>query len=328
MRIVGLGEVLFDVFEGGIETLGGAPLNVALHAHQLVAHLGVGEGVVTSRVGDDRHGTQILGLLANRGMATECVQIDPEHPTGIVSVFMRNGEPGYQIEAGAAWDFITPSEQLDELASKCDAVCFGSLAQRTPVSRTTIRRFLQHASQALRLYDINLRRDTLTQEASYSAAVIEESCQLATIMKLNEVELAEICRLFDIGGSADEAQSETRTRIDSVLKRFPVGAVILTRGAEGTTFFTHTDEFHGHGVPVPLANAHPVGAGDACSAGFLFGLALGWQRDDAVDLANLMGSWVASQLSATPSLPDSILAFVRERTYAYCGSDTRFGYAS
>ncbi len=316
VTIVGLGEVLFDIFEDGTETLGGAPLNVAVHAHQLAASVGAGEGVVASRVGADLHGNQILELLRSRGMSTQYMQADRDHPTGTVSVFMRNGEPGYQIEPGAAWDFITTSELLDELARRSDAVCFGSLAQRAPASRQTIQRFLRNAPNAIRLYDVNLRRNTLTDEAGYSTSVIEESCQLATMMKLNSAELIEICDLYDIGASAGRGEDGMRRRIESVLERLPVEAVILTRGPEGTMLFTRKGEFSGHLPPIPLLNVYPVGAGDACSAGILFGSVLGWHPDDAIDLANQMGAWVASQLSATPLLPDSILTFLRETAHS------------
>jgi fructokinase len=245
------------------------------------------------------------------------VQIDSDHPTGTVSVFMRDGEPGYQIESGAAWDFIATSELLDELAGRCDAVCFGSLAQRARASRQTIQRFLRNARNALRLYDVNLRRNTLTGEPGYSAAIIEESCELATMMKLNSVELTELCHLYDIGTPAGQGEDATLRRIESVLAKFPVEALILTRGSEGTKLFTRKGEFGGHLPPVPLLDAHPVGAGDACSAGILFGSIIGLHPDDAIDLANRMGAWVASQLSATPLLPDSILTFMREALHCH-----------
>jgi fructokinase len=89
---------------------------------------------------------------------------------------------GYQIEAGAAWDYMTDKPALKELAGQFDAVCFGSLAQRSTVSRDTIRSFLQNAPQAIRLYDVNLRRNTLTGEAGHSPEIVEYSCQAATII--------------------------------------------------------------------------------------------------------------------------------------------------
>ena len=104
---VGIGEVLYDVFEDGTETLGGAPLNFAVHAHQLASQLGVGHGIIVSCINSDQRGYKIIDSLHRLGMSTRYVGKDSSHPTGLVSVFMRNGEPGYQIEAGAAWDYMT-----------------------------------------------------------------------------------------------------------------------------------------------------------------------------------------------------------------------------
>jgi len=227
---VGIGEVLFDVFEDGTQALGGAPLNVAVHAHQLAAPLGLGEGIVVSSVGSDLHGERLVASLQGRGMSTCYLGADPRHQTGSVAVFIRNGEPGYQIAADAAWDYIVPSEALDRLAAGSDAVCFGSLAQRSPVSRSTIRRFLENATLAVRLYDVNLRRNTITGEEGYNAEIVETSCQLATIIKANSTELITVCKLLGIGLSSDESEGGIRRRLEMLLARFPAKAIVLTRG--------------------------------------------------------------------------------------------------
>ena len=309
---VGIGEVLFDVFEDGRQALGGAPFNVAVHAHQLAAALGLGEGIVVSSVGHDAHGRQLLSAVRARDMSTRYVSVDPQHPTGRVSVFIRDGEPGYQIELPAAWDFIAPSDSLDALAGRCHAVCFGSLAQRSPVSRDTIRRFVGKAPQAVRLYDVNLRQNTISGEKGYSAEIVDSSCRLATVIKANQAELVTICTLLGIDAPADATGSDNRRRIESLLARFPVRAVVLTRGGEGTLLFTRDREISVDVTPIPQEQLHPVGAGDASSAGILLGLALGWDEARAVDLANRMGAWVASQPPATPVLPDSIIDYVRQ----------------
>ncbi len=227
---------------------------------------------------------------------------------------MRNGQPGYQIAAGSAWDFIEHDDSLDELAANCDAVCFGSLAQRSAVSRGTIRRFLERAPQAQRMYDVNLRRNTLTGEEGYSAEIIDTSCRLATLIKMNAAELIEICALLGLAPAGDESEAAMRRRMEALLARYPAEAVVLTRDARGTLLFARDGEYAAEALPVPPDQAHPVGAGDACAAGILFALAMGWERSRAVDLANRMGAWVASQLPATPPLPNSILDFVRAHT--------------
>jgi fructokinase len=311
---VGIGEVLYDVFENGSETLGGAPLNVAVHAHELARKLGVGEGVVVSSIGADQRGRNIVDSLQRRGMSSGYLAVDTCHPTGVVSVSLRDGEAGYQIEAGAAWDYLGIDDTLIELACRCDAVCFGSLAQRAPVSREAIRTFLQNAPQAIRLYDVNLRRNTVTGEADYSAEIIESSCQLATIIKANQAELITITELLGIGSSTDRGVKGIWNRMQLFLARFPVCAVVVTRGADGIFLLTREGEFESKAPHVPEEKFHPVGAGDACSAGVLVGFSAGWDLASTLELANRMGADVASKPSATPPLADSVVAYARART--------------
>lgn len=317
LLLVGIGEVLFDVFEDGTETLGGAPLNVAVHAHQLVAALGAGEGVVVSRIGADRAGMRLLDSLRARGLSTTYMQTDPQHATGSVSVSIQNGEPAYQMAQNSAWDYLTPQASLKQLASNCHAVCYGSLAQRSAVSRRTIRDFLETASQSLRLYDANLRQNSVTGEDGYNTEIVETSCQLATMIKVNGPELITICTLLGIGASSEQSRTE------ALLKRFRTRAVVLTKGKQGTQLFTRDGAVEAAVPPVHPQGVHPVGAGDACSAGILVALTLGWDDRRAVDLANRMGSWVASQLPATPPLPESILNFVRNENISAVGSERK-----
>jgi fructokinase len=313
---VGIGEILYDVFEDGTETLGGAPLNFAVHAHQMAGQLGVGQGAIVSCINSDEKGQRILESLHHLGMSSRYLGSDLGHPTGSVSVFMRNGEPGYQIEAGAAWDYMADLPVLEGLAGQCDAVCFGSLAQRSPVSRETIRRFLHNAAQAIRLYDVNLRRNTLTGEAGYSLEIIDYSCRTATIIKANESELFAILSLLGIDCPKSTTLDGIRRGMEELLARFSVQAVVVTRGAKGTIVLGSNGEFD---LSTPLAiggTSHPVGAGDACSAGILFGIALGWDIHNTMELANRMGADVAAHPSATPPLSDSTLEFARAQLFS------------
>lgn len=308
---VGIGEVLFDVFEDGTETLGGAPLNFAVHAHQLAGSLGLGQGIIISCINKDHRGSKILAALERLGMSTRYLGRDSDHPTGRVSVFMRHGEPVYQIERDSAWDYIADRPEFKELAGRCDAVCFGSLAQRSPVSRATIRNFLQNAPQAIRLYDVNLRRNMLTGEAEYSAEIIEYSCARAAVIKANRSELFTILDLLGVSCPAGESPDQIRRGMEALLLRFPARAVVVTRGAEGTIVLGRDGEFD---ISIPGKRdgiSHPVGAGDACAAGILFGLALGWDMHSTMDLANRMGSDVASHPSATPPLSAETVQFAR-----------------
>ncbi len=310
---VGIGEVLFDVFEDGSEMLGGAPLNFAVNAHQLASQLGIGQGIIASCINADQRGYRILESLHSLRMCTRYLGKDSSHPTGRVSVFLRNGEPGYQIDSDAAWDYMIDKPVFKELAGQCSAVCFGSLAQRSDVTRGTIRNFLQNAPQAIRLYDVNLRQNTLTGEPEYSQETVAYGCQAASVIKANQSELFTICDLLGIECPADRTVDGIRSRMEALLDRFAAHTVVVTRGGEGTLALTREGEFD-RSAPIKAARTpHPVGAGDACSAGILVGLALGWDIHSTMELANRLGADVAAQPSATPPLSADTLNFAKSR---------------
>ena len=140
--IVGLGEVLWDCFEDK-KTPGGAPANFAYVSTQLG-----GNGVVASRVGTDDFGNEIVEYIQSNGLNTDHVQRDAEHPTGTVNVTTDDsGKASYVFPPDVAWDFLELSESLADLARSANAVCFGSLAQRSETSCRTIHGFLQQTSQ-------------------------------------------------------------------------------------------------------------------------------------------------------------------------------------
>ena len=292
--------------------MGGAPLNFAVQVHQLATQLGVGYGIIASSINSDPRGHKIIDSLHRRKMSTRYIGRDDSHPTGLVSVFMQNGEPGYQIEAEAAWDYMTDSPGLKELAVRCSAICFGSLAQRCKVSRSTIRHFLENApSQTIRLYDVNLRQNTLTGETGYSPEIVDYSCQIATIIKANQSELITILDLLGIDCPDVQTLDGIRRRMELLLTRFPARAIVVTRGSEGILVLNRNGEFDLTEPRIAERTTHPVGAGDACSAGILFGITLGWEIHATMELANRMGADVAAHPSATPTLSNDTLKYAR-----------------
>ncbi|MDP6794507.1 MAG: carbohydrate kinase [Verrucomicrobiota bacterium] len=284
--IVGLGEALYDLLPTG-PALGGAPLNAAVQAHQLGNH-----AVVASRIGNDALGQMVLDDLTTRGIDTAFIQRDPDAPTGTVEVTMRDGEPEYDIVRNVAWDRLSWDESLASLAKQCDAVCFGTLGQRLEPAHSTIQQFAT-ASQAVRLFDLNLRQDY------FSAERLEAGYRTASIVKMNETELAKAAPLFGLG------QAEP---IPALIGRFNLDLFVLTRGRDGTVLHTADSVVVGqpaHFAPEP--DADPVGAGDACSAAILHGAVRRWPLQKTVDLANRLGAFVASRKGATPPLPAELL---------------------
>lgn len=294
--IVGLGEALFDVFVADDRRLlGGAPLNVAVQAHQAAAEIG-GEGVVVTRVADDDLGQEIVADLARRGMTADHVQSDPDHPTGRVFVTVRHGEPHYEIVEGVAWDKLQLTDSARRLAASCQAVCFGSLAQRDPLARASVQGFVREVRAAVRMFDVNLR------QTYYDTAVLRDSCQLATAVKLNEHELPIVAHKLGLAADGEALRAA-----------FDLDVVAYTQGPRGTVLFTPDGRFEDRPVQYdPHPQADGVGAGDACSAGLLIGMVLQWPWARTLHLANHLGAYVASQPGATPALPEQLRAAARQ----------------
>lgn len=301
--IVGLGEALFDLFPDR-QLLGGAPLNMAVHAHQLAQGRG-GQGVVVSRVGQDELGRQLAEQLAKRGMSTAYLQSDPDKDTGKVYVgFDSAGQPQFDIVADVAWDWLHLDPDAEDLAQQCEAVCFGTLAQRNGQSRNTIYRFLAAARRAVRLFDVNLRQNYFDRQ------ILHRSCEFATAVKLNESELPITVRLLGLGAAGASGTADAQAT--ALLKRYNLKLVALTRGRRGTVLYTPDQRIEGQPVSYPAApDADPVGAGDACSAAILVGQVLRFPLERVAALANHAGAFVASQAGATPPMPEGILSMVK-----------------
>lgn len=302
-RVVGLGEALFDLLPEG-PILGGAPLNGVVHAVQLSRWRDVElvesarpllevEGVVASRVGDDALGDSLCEALRGHGVDCRWIQRDAGHGTGVVEVTIQAGQPSYRIVEGAAWDFMEWNGDWEELAATSDAICFGSLAQRHRVSRETIQRFVREAEGSWRLFDLNLRSPYLDRE------VVEWSGRAANLGKCNDEELGRLAVWFDL---PDPLEDWCATAV-SLKRLFGWEGFLLTRGAEGCTYFQGEQIYQGRKVEYPWEeHADTVGAGDATSAALLVGLLSEWSGQAIVDLANRAGAFVASRPGATPRM--------------------------
>jgi fructokinase len=287
--IVGLGEVLWDILPQHTQ-LGGAPANFAY----ITSLLG-DDGVVASRVGEDALGRDALDQMSKLELPVNAVQIDNTHPTGTARATINSrGEASFEITEGAAWDFLEWTTEWQLLAEHADAVSFGSLAQRSPRSQSTIRRFLAASKpDAVRIFDVNLR------QSFYSPEIISESMKLADIVKVNHEELPriiEMCQLEYV-----DASSSARHLIES----YAVKLVCITRGNGGSMLVTKTSTDDHSGFHVKVADT--IGAGDAFSAGLVHHYLRGAALEVMNDEANRVGAWVASQVGATPVPKNGIL---------------------
>ncbi len=298
VTVVGIGEALFDIFEDGSERLGGAPLNFAVHAAQLLENRKERAAIV-SRVGPDPRGGLAEKELADLGVDTSWLQRDPLHATGTALVFGHpkpNGDE-FEIRRDVAWDFLEPSDSLDALASSCRVLCFGTLACRRDPNREVIEGVVSKAKQAVRIFDVNLRQDF------YDISVLRRGCAMATSLKINQRELGVLADLLKLRGNRDGDY------ILALFDRFPLEQIMLTRGSEGCAIYAGTSRFEAAkpaAYPVSPGGADPVGAGDAAAAAFAVGLYAGMAFSEIVELANRAGAWVASRKGGTPELPREI----------------------
>jgi fructokinase len=287
ITVVGLGELLWDLLPSG-KQLGGAPANFAY----ITSLLG-DRGIPASRLGQDALGSEAIRRLVELALPAEFIQRDAEYPTGTVKVEVdHTGQPRFEISESVAWDFLEWTPQWQKLARETDAVCFGSLAQRSEPSRSTIRRFLRATRPgAVRVFDVNLR------QKFYSREVLADSMKLATILKLNHEELPKLMALFEL-----EHRSE-RESARRLLSLHDLKLVCITRGNAGSLLLS-PDECSEHpGFRVKIADT--VGAGDAFTAAMVHGYLRKMPLPQINEAANRVGAWVASQPGATP-LPKAV----------------------
>jgi fructokinase len=281
-KIVGLGEVLWDLLPGGA-SLGGAPANFAY-----ITRLLGDDGIVASRVGRDSLGEQALRRMQDLGLDTSHVQTDVEHPTGTVRVEIdANGQARFDIAHPVAWDFLEWNSALRELAEQADAVCFGTLGQRSLQSRQAILEFLNVSfGHAIKVFDVNLR------QSYYSLEILSDSMKRADIVKVNDEELPRIMALN--GWKHTDERSSVRWLVEA----YDLALMCVTRGARGS-LLAKKDCMNEHpGFRVKVADT--VGSGDAFTAALLQEFLNRSSLETMNETANRVGAWVASQPGGMP----------------------------
>lgn len=295
-RIAAIGEILWDLLPEGPQ-LGGAPANFAVTLQALSASSASSADAVflVGRVGNDALGRRALDSIAARSVNTEHISVDPEHPTGTVTVHLdAEAVATYHIEENAAWDHIPQTPQLLALAPLLDAVCFGTLAQRSPVTRTTLRRLVESVSRAcIRIFDVNLR------SPYWCAETIAWGCRHATILKMNHDEVEHVAHALGIRGRQDSPVQVAR----EILDRCPARLVAITRGPQGSLLVTRQQENDHPGVEAAVVDT--IGAGDAFTAALAYSALRNLPLERMAELANRWGAWVASRRGGMPQVDDA-----------------------
>ncbi len=297
--ILVVGEALVDLFPDR-QVVGGAPFNVARN----LAALGARPLMVT-RIGRDALGQQLTDAFDRYGLARDGLQVDPTLPSGQVRVHpLPGGGHRFEIPPGQAWDALDAGQAVAAAcAGRPRLVCFGTLAQRSPVSADAVRAVVSAATArgARCVLDLNLR------DGPDNPALALASLPLADVLKVNEDELPQLLRWFVPGGDAAAAArlgSEAHdTAVAALMRRFAIDRLVLTLGPEGYAVFDADGGLVVRGSAVPVTPRDTVGAGDAFLSVVLLGELRGWPLGLALRRAADFAAAVCGLDGAVPEDP-------------------------
>lgn len=283
VNVLVFGEVLFDIIRGS-EYPGGAAFNFAINTQRLGSNT-----VFISKIGEDNLGKRILKLMEENDLSSELIQIDNVYKTGTVDVILdEEMSPDYIINKPVAYDFIQYFGEIERALKSIefDVFYFGTVAQRSGISRSTLFKVFQTGNFKKKFYDINLRKNC------WNPSIIKESLYYTDILKIND---EEIISLSDILYNTEFSEEKI---FENLQRDYKIETLCITKGEKGCTVFENGSKCDIDALQVEIADT--VGAGDAFSAGFVYGISKGMTTIKAAEMGNLIGSYVAGHSGAVP----------------------------
>ncbi|MCU4165874.1 carbohydrate kinase family protein [Carboxylicivirga caseinilyticus] len=278
-KILCIGEVLWDKLPSGPKP-GGAPMNVALH----LKNIGL-DVKIASRVGNDEQGRKLMDFLHKSGLSTDLIQVDEKLPTSEVLVNIDNkDQASYTICEPVAWDAIEFTSELKKAADEADAIVYGTLASRNPITRDTVYQCIDRVQ--FKIIDVNLRPPYDIQE------VVEPLIAKAGFVKLNDDEMRCLGQWNNLAGQDEELLMSWMER------QFGINLICMTKGQEGSVLLNNGAFLIHKGYKVKTVDS--VGAGDAFLAGFLSSYLQDEDAKKALDFASATGAYVATKEGANP----------------------------
>ena len=139
----------------------------------------------------------------------------------------------------------------------------------------------------------------------YSGEVIQESLELATVVKMNDSEVPLVLGLMGMPVSEGTAEEVLRLDAERLLDEFPsLGMVAVTRGGNGSLLITRGGVARAPWDRVKVADT--IGSGDAFTAALTHYMLRGADLATLNEAGNRWGAWVASQVGAMPAVPDEV----------------------
>lgn len=289
LKVTAIGEILFDVYPTA-KALGGAPINFLFHIFKLT-----GKGIIVSRVGRDELGEKVRRFLISNGIPINFIQEDPKHPTGITKVILDEQKiPTFNIEVDRAYDFIENSSELQALVdNKTECLYFGSLAQRSDVSRSTIQSLF--GKNIKYFCDLNIRQNF------YSEDIIVRSIKSADVLKVNIDELELLNNLL-VGNKFDMMQTSIE-----LMNKFNIDLMAITQGAAGSSLIWNNKADHYKLEAKEVVDT--VGAGDAFASILCIGYLYKWELSLINKTANEFAGEICKIKGALPENNNIYLLF-------------------
>ena len=287
MKIFAIGEVLWDIYPGK-KTLGGAALNFVAHAKKCGA-----ESALFSAVGNDSLGDEVISVVEGFGVSSKYVK-RAGRPTGQVIVTLdEKGIPSYDVLADMAYDNVPVSDEdiASINAEGYDVLYFGTLIQRSPVSREAVKKIVREARFGEIICDVNLRVNC------FDADSVKFCLENATILKVSIEEEPTLRSFGYYSPLGDGCEAIAKAMCAS----FPnLKVVILTLGKEGSYAYDNRDGKSYMQGSIGDVVVSTVGAGDSFAAAWLTSYLSGKSIEDCMHRAAEVSGFVVAHVDAVP----------------------------
>lgn len=287
------------------KSIGGCPANIAIGA----ARLGLKSAQLT-RVGNEHMGRYILEQFEREGVVTRGVVVDPERPTALVILGVRDDEtfPANFFRENCA-DMALCEDDIDPaFIGLAKAIVISGTHFSTPTVDAASRKAMRIARDAggKIALDIDYRPNLWGlvghgEGDERFIASAEISARLQTILPDCDLVVGTEEEFHIAAGTTDTPAALARVRELShavlVCKRGPMGCLVFP----GAIPDSIEDGIRGSSFAIEVYNV--LGAGDAFMSGFL----RGWLRDEPFETcatwANACGAFTVSRLMCSREIP-------------------------
>jgi len=270
--------------------IGGVALNAAVAAAKL-GQMSVG---LIGYIGNDKAGQMVKSDLEKLGVDTTQLVIVDTQPTAICIVCVHpDGERSFIMNIGANEKLRTVEINIDALTSG-DFFHFGGT-----YSIARLQALLKQ-----------LQNQQITVSIDLSADSTGKWDDLVPLFPHIDIFMANVHEIKQLTGTSDPVLA-----VQEIAAEGPK-IVAIKLGGEGAYIFSKSWEGH---IPAFKVEAiDTTGAGDSFAGSLLYGLARGWDTEQAATLANAVGALCTTSAGASDGIGSytETIAFIREQERA------------